>query len=426
MLDKKNSNFQKWFKLIVLILGGGTIYKLAFLKDAFYVPMQQYMHLTNAQIGNALSINGTISSFGFIASIYLADRFSKKILLPLGLIGTGCIGLYLSTFPGYYGILMVWAALSIFNDMIYWPVLLKSVRLLGDESEQGRMFGFLEAGRGVIDTVVAFSALGIFALLGKGAAGLRGAILFYSITVIVVGIVSYFLLEHDKIVVKDKSENVSGNKVAFQNMIKALKMPQIWLVAFTIFSVYSVYCGLTYFIPFLKDIYGLPVTLVGAYGIINQYGLKMIGGPIGGYLADKKCKSASKYLRASFIVVIVAMIIIIMMPHQSMSVYAGMAMTLGFGAIIFAMRAVFFAPMEEIGVPREMTGAAMSLGSFVGYAPSMFCYSIYGNILDKTPGLDGYKHVFMLMAAFAIIGFIISSILVNIVNKRKQAEKQVA
>lgn len=425
-MDKKNSNFQKWFKLIVLILGGGTVYKLAYLKDAFYVPMQQYMHLTNAQIGNALSINGTISSFGFIASIYLADRFSKKILLPIGLIGTGCIGLYLSTFPGYYGILMVWAALSIFNDMIYWPVLLKSVRLLGDENEQGRMFGFLEAGRGVIDTVVAFSALGIFALLGKGAAGLRGAILFYSITVIVVGIVSYFLLEHDKIVVKDKSENASGNKVAFQNMIKALKMPQIWLVAFTIFSVYSVYCGLTYFIPFLKDIYGLPVTLVGAYGIINQYGLKMVGGPIGGYLADKKCKSASKYLRASFIVVIVAMITIIMMPHRSMSVYAGMTMTLGFGAIIFAMRAVFFAPMEEIGVPREMTGAAMSLGSFIGYAPAMFCYSIYGNILDKTPGLDGYRHVFMLMAAFAIMGFVISSILVSIVNKRKQAAKQVA
>lgn len=425
-MDKKNSDFQKWFKLIVLILGGGTVYKLSCLKDAFYVPMQQYMHLTNTQIGNALSINGMISSFGFIASIYLADRFSKKILLPLGLIGTGCIGLYLSTFPGYYGILMVWAALSIFNDMIYWPVLLKSVRLLGNENEQGRMFGFLEAGRGVVDTVVAFSALGIFALLGKGAAGLRGAILFYSITVIVVGIVSYFLLEHDQIVVKEKDPNASNSKVALQNMIKALKMPEIWLVAFTIFSVYSVYCGLTYFIPFLKDIYGLPVTLVGAYGIINQYGLKMVGGPIGGFLADKKCKSASKYIRTSFAVAIVAMIIFMMMPHQSMNVYVGMTMTLGFGAIIFTMRAVFFAPMEEIGVPREMTGAAMSLGSFIGYAPSMFCYSIYGSMLDKTPGMAGYRHVFMLMTAFAVLGFIVSSVLVRMVNKKKQAAGQTA
>ena len=61
-----SKDVSKWFKLFVLILGGGTIYKLASLKDAFYVPMQQYMHLTNTQIGNALSINGTISTFGFI------------------------------------------------------------------------------------------------------------------------------------------------------------------------------------------------------------------------------------------------------------------------------------------------------------------------------------------------------------------------
>ena len=35
----ENKNVSKWFKLFVLILGGGTIYKLASLKDAFYVPM---------------------------------------------------------------------------------------------------------------------------------------------------------------------------------------------------------------------------------------------------------------------------------------------------------------------------------------------------------------------------------------------------
>ena len=288
-----NKVFNKWFKLIVLILGGGTIYKLSCLKDAFYVPMQEYMHLSHTQIGNALSINGLISSFGFLASMYIADRFSKKLLLPFSLIATGCVGLYLSTFPSYTMVLLIWAMFSIFNDMTYWPVLLKSVRLLGDESEQGRMFGFLEAGRGVVDTIVAFSALGIFALLGKGQAGLRGAIIFYSVIVIVIGIVSYFLLDHDAIATEAKDVNKS--KVAFEGMVKAIKMPEIWLVAFTIFSVYSVYCGLTYFIPFLKDVYGLPVTLVGAYGIVNQYCLKMVGGPIGGFIADKKCKSSAKY-----------------------------------------------------------------------------------------------------------------------------------
>nr|WP_261799428.1 hypothetical protein [Campylobacter jejuni] len=40
--------------------------------------------------------------------------------------------------------------------------MLKAIRLLGDSTQQERLFGFLEAGRGVIDTIVAFSALGIF------------------------------------------------------------------------------------------------------------------------------------------------------------------------------------------------------------------------------------------------------------------------
>ena len=41
--------------------------------------------------------------------------------------------------------------LSLFGEVVYWPVLLKAIRLLGDSTQQGRLFGFLEAGRGVVD-----------------------------------------------------------------------------------------------------------------------------------------------------------------------------------------------------------------------------------------------------------------------------------
>lgn len=417
-----NSNFKKWFTLCVLILGGGTIFKLSSLKDAFYVPMQQYLHLTHTQIGMALSVYGLVQTFGYTFSIYISDRFSKKIMLPFSMIAIGLTGLYFSTFPSYKGILCIYALLAIFGEVTYWPVLLKAVRLLGTKDEQGRMFGFLEAGRGVVDTIVAFSALGIFALLGKGATGLRGSIIFYSIMPIIIGIISYFLLEDDEIRdVDDNGNKISKSKASFQGMVKALKMPEIWVVAFTIFSVYCVYCGLTYFIPFLKDIYGMPVTLVGAYGIINQYGLKMIGGPVGGFMADKKFKSPSRYLNAAFVAAAVAMVVIIFIPHQSLNIYAGMAITLGYGAIIFTMRAIFFAPVEEIQVPREVSGAAMSICSLIGYMPSMFAFTLYGNLLDRAPGIAGYKHVFMCMTGFAVMGFFISRVLVKMV-KRKNAE----
>nr|WP_317724089.1 MFS transporter [Clostridium tetani] len=409
----------KWIKLIVLILGGGTIFKLSSLKDAFYVPMQEFLNLTHTQIGAAMSVYGMVQTIGNFASIYIADRFSKKKLIPLSLIGVGLIGLYLATFPSYYEILIIWGLFSLFAEVIYWPVLLKAVRLLGNEDEQGRMFGFLEAGRGVVDTIVAFSALGIFALLGKGALALRGSIIFYSIVPIVVGIISYFMLEDDAIKDVDEQGNkISKNKAAFNGVVKAIKTPEIWIVSLTIFSIYSVYCGLTYFIPFLKDIYAMPVTLVGAYGIINQYGLKMVGGPVGGILVDKKFKSATKYLRGALLISALAMTGFILLPHESMNIYVGMALTLGFGAIIFSMRAVFFAPIEEIKVPREISGAAMSIACVLGYSPSMFAYAIYGSMLDRAPGLQGYKHVFMTMIAFSILGFVISTILLKIIKKK--------
>ncbi len=76
------------------------------------------------------------------------------------------------------------------------------------------------------------------------------------------------------------------------SMTSVLRDKTIWLIAFNVFFVYAVYCGLTFFIPFLKNIYLLPVALVGAYGMINQYCLKMIGGPIGGMILDKILKIA--------------------------------------------------------------------------------------------------------------------------------------
>lgn len=265
-MNSKKENVRKWITFFVLTLGAGTIYKLCFLKDAFYVPMQEYLGLTHTQIGNAMSISGTMTTIGFILAVWLSDKVSKKILLPAGFIGTGLLGLWLSTFPGYNQILLIWALFALTNDMIFWPVLLKSVKSLGSKEEQGRMFGFFEGSRGVVDTLVAFSALGIFAFFGSNKLGFRNAILFYSITVIVVGIIAFFVLEDDK---KDLEANKSETKKAKISPMVALKSKQVWLAAFTTFFVYAVYCGITYFIPFLENIYALPVALVGAYGIIN-------------------------------------------------------------------------------------------------------------------------------------------------------------
>lgn len=418
--QKRKGIEKKWISFGTLMLGAGTIYKLGFMKDAFYVPMQEFMGLSHTQIGGAVSIAGWISTFGFLAAILVVDRISKKIMIPASLIGICLCGLWLSTFPSYPVFLLIYCLLAVCADMLYWPTMLKTVRLLGNEDEQGRMFGILEAGRGLMDTIVAFCALGIFSAFGSNEAGLRAAILFYAIVPGVIAIIAYFLLEPDEAPAEtapaagaEKSKKKSDGTV-----LRALKNKNIWLVSFNVFFVYSVYCGLTYFIPFLEEAYALPAVMVGVYGVINQYGLKMLGGPVGGFITDKILHSATKYLQICFVIVAGALAVFACLPHKQLGIVIGMIITLSISAFVFSMRAVFFAPMDEVKVPRDITGSAMSIGSFLGYLPGAFMYAIYGAVLDHFEGMSGYRIVFIIMAVFAVIGFFLSGYILRTIKRQ--------
>ncbi|MGO4003282.1 MFS transporter [Pseudomonas fluorescens] len=402
----------KWLRFLILVLGGGTIYKLANLKDAFYIPMQQFMGLSHTEIGLLLSANAIIATALFVLGGMLADRYDTRKMIPLGLIGTGGLGLYLATFPPFSSLLIVFSLLAVCADCLFWPSLLKAIRNLGDEQEQGRLFGLLEGGRGVIDTLVAFSALGIFVALGSGEAGLKSAILFYSVIDILAGTLIWLLLKSGDTQASAKPKKGMGN------LLEAIKVPGIWLVSLNVFMVYIVYCGLTYFIPYLKEMYGLPVALVGAYGIINQYFLKILGGPAGGFIADKQFKSTSRYLKWAFLALLPLMGVILLIPKSPGFIYAGMAATLSFALIVFSMRGVFWAPMGEVGIPSHITGSAFGIGCLIGYAPGMFAYVIYGSILDHFPGEQGYNYVFSLMSVLALVGFMVSSLLYRSVQNR--------
>ena len=116
-------------------------------------------------------------------------------------------------------------------------------------------------------------------------------------------------------------------------------------------------------------------------------------------ISDKILKSPSKYLCYTFIISTAALVLLIMLPHESMPVYLGMACTLGFGAIVFTQRAVFLHLSAKQKLLKIKTGAAMALGSFIGYAPAMFCFSLYGYILDLNRGLLATKSCLALWPA---------------------------
>ena len=94
----------RWFVFCILTLSGGIAFKLSSMKDMFYVPMQQFMGLTNTQIGGALSAYGIVQTIGLIFGIYICDMFSKKIYdrrLPDRSWRNRCLSFYISVLLGF-------------------------------------------------------------------------------------------------------------------------------------------------------------------------------------------------------------------------------------------------------------------------------------------------------------------------------------
>ncbi len=87
---------------------------------AFYIPMQEYFHLTNGQIGNAMSVNSFVTTVGFFLSIYFADKLPRRYTMSFSLIATGLLGVYLTTMPGYWGIVVAAPLGSYLGATVGW------------------------------------------------------------------------------------------------------------------------------------------------------------------------------------------------------------------------------------------------------------------------------------------------------------------
>ena len=73
---------------------------------------------------------------------------------------------------------------------------------------------------------------------------------------------------------------------------------------------------------------------------------------------------------------------------------------------VYALRGVYFALLEETRVPSKRTGAAVGLISVIGYTPDIFFGAITGRLLDRSPGVTGHQHYFILLTCIAAAGMI--------------------
>ena len=49
----------------------------------------------------------------------------------------------------------------------------------------------------------------------------------------------------------------------------------------------------------------------------------------------------------------------------------------------------------------------------------MFAFTLYGSMLDRNPGMAGYRMVFSTMVGFAVLGILITTLLINMIKKKQ-------
>ena len=403
---------KQWTTLFAICLAGGVIFKLAYLRDVFYVAMQDAFGFTNTQFGLMMTAFAVTQFIAYLPGGWITDLVPIKYLVPASLVSTGLCGFWLATYPSFTSVLIIQAIMGITITLLFWEAMIKGVRMLGTKEEQGRLFGLLEGGRGLFATIVSFIALFIFSKFGEGKMGLQATMVFYAITLCVLGVACFFLID------KNEVEGQIDAKEAMSGLLHVAKLPKVWVAGAIVFFGYSFYNGLGFFTAYLTEICGMSVSLGAAISIVRTYLIAFIAAPIGGIIADKMGSRIS-FLKIALTVGTVLTAIYLVLPTGG-SVVAVVAIMLVLAAVMMTIRGTYYATTDEIGVPLVMAGAAAGILSIVGNTPDLFIFTLYGHFMDAYPGALGYRYIFIAMIMFALLGVACCFLLSSMVKKEKR------
>jgi nitrate/nitrite transporter NarK len=393
------NNIRRWLVMTCLCLSGGIIYLLPYLREVYYLPLLNALDLTNTQLGLMMSVFGTTAMISYFPGGWLADRVSPRILISLSMISTGLAGFYFATFPSYKMCLFIHAFWGISVTLTFWAALIKATRNWAPASQQGRAFGLLEGGRGVAELVSSTALLALFAKWGSGAFGLSWVIILFSVMDILIGMMAWFVLGDSR-----KSHPVETRlKIGLTDVARILKMPAVWLLSIVIMAAYSAYWGSYYFVPYATDVFHMSLVFGGAIGVGKMW-VKPFPAMGAGLLADRV--GPSRTVAWSFLVLVISFGVFAFLSGSPNLVLIFIINSAIASLAIFAVRGVYYAMLEEGGIPLALTGTATGIISVIGYTPDIFMPVAGGALLDKFPGGLGYKYFFLIIVFLCLLGWL--------------------
>ncbi len=404
---------QRFRAMFALIIAGELIFSLPFhLPRYFRASVLEALGFNNAQLGDIFAVYGVTAMLAYFPGGAIADRWPARRLMCLSLLATAVGGLYLANAPGSVGMSLLYGYWGVTTILLFWAAMIRATRQWGGMLAQGRAFGLLDGGRGLVAAACATLAVACFeALVGSDGAelmpnarqaGLHAVILFYSALTAGAGALVWLWVPEDELEIRSRQHaGVDGLRA-----VVGLRV--VWLQAFVVVCAYCGYKGLDNYALYAVDVLGMGETEAARFTANCAY-LRPLAAVAAGLLADRLgAARAVGALFATLTLVYASLAVLDADGNLRNLVVAGLLVSY---AGVFALRGVYFALLQANGVPFAQTGAAVGLVSLVGYTPDIFFAPLTGRLLDHAPGLAGYQYYFIALSAIAIIGLATTALL---------------
>jgi MFS family permease len=414
------TNRRRYIQFALLLLAAGSIYPLLYLRQNFEHTLLLAFNITADDLGDFNSILGLIYVATYIPSGWLADRFSPKALIVFSVGMVGLLGFWYSTFPGYHAQMIIFVCWGLCAGLTFWASLIKSVNLLGHDDEQGRFFGVLDGGRGLVEAALASIAVGIFAYYmgdskdeALGVAGFRVVIIMYSCACIAISLLVALFLSNDlyeesgKTLAATDAAPKSAAELArrtWSDLAAIFSIPQVWAMMFILLCGYMQFWA-TYSVSSYLQAHYSETAVVAAFITMTKLWMRPIGGAGGGFLAD--WTSRKVVLGSSMILASAALFLFTYSPGTT-GTAALLLFVIALGISTYAIRGLYWSILDDCHIPLRAVGLGIGVISMVGYTPDIFLPQINAALVHAYPGITGAQLYFDFIAVCGIVGAIVA------------------
>lgn len=419
-----NQKKAPWYYLLLLILAGESVFILPFVLSRVFRPtVLEAFGLDNVQLGLCFSVYGMIALLSYLFGGPLADKYPPRKLIAVALWMTALGGLVYATFPSYTVLKILYGYWGFTTIFLFWAPMIKATRVWGGSTSQGKAFGFLDGGRGLVGALFGTMGVLIFSLfitseiseatVSESRAAFRYVIVVCSGIVVLVGLMVWSFMKMDR----EAEKEIILDKITISQIKEVLRLPSVWLLMIIILCAYVGYKITDVFSLYAQDVMLYDQVQSAQIGTFLLFVRPVIGVFIG-ILADRS--QTTYWLVVSFIVSFFGALLfasgIISASTTALFFISILIVATG----VYAARSLYFAVMERGQIPLVLTGTAVGLISLIGYTPDIFAGPAMGYLLDNSPGAKGHQHVFWMLALFSFIGGIAAWYYFRLYRKKKQ------